>query len=93
MQDYTKLAVWEKAHSLTLEVYKATKTFPKDEVYGLITQTGRASSSIPANVAEGCGRDGKAELARFLQIASGSAIELLYHLRLARDLGYMETQE
>jgi four helix bundle protein len=93
MQDYNKLAVWEKAHLLTLEVYRASAVFPKDEIYGLTAQTRRACSSIPANIAEGCGRDGKAELSRFLHIASGSTSELLYHLRLARDLGYMDTGE
>jgi four helix bundle protein len=93
MQDYTKLAVWEKAHLLTLEIYKATVDFPKEEVYGLTAQTRRASTSIPANIAEGCGRDGKAELGRFLQIASGSTSALLYNLRLACDLGYMDAHE
>ena len=87
MRDFRKLKVWEKAHGLTLGAYKATKTFPKEEVYGLSNQIRRASASIPANIAEGCGRSGEAELSRFLNIALGSASELEYHVLLARDLG------
>jgi four helix bundle protein len=86
MQDFRKLNVWRKAHQLTLSVYAATRRFPKDELYGMTSQTRRAAVSIPANIAEGCGRDGGADLARFLQIAVGSASELEYHLLLARDL-------
>jgi four helix bundle protein len=83
------LKVWEKAHRLTLEVYKVTTSFPKDELYGLTSQTRRAAASIPANIAEGCGRETKVELARFLQISMGSASELEYHLLLARDLNFL----
>lgn len=90
MQDFRKLNVWEKGHALTLSVYKATLRFPKEELYGLTSQIRRASASIPANIAEGCGRSGKAELARFLQVAMGSASEVDYHLLLARDLGYLD---
>jgi four helix bundle protein len=89
MKDYKKLMVWEKAHQLTLSVYEATKGFPKDELYGLTTQIRRACVSIPANIAEGCGRDGDAELARFFQISMGSSSELEYHLLLAHDLGFL----
>lgn len=77
--------MWEKAYRLTLAVYRATTTFPRDEAYGLTSQIRRSSASIPANIAEGCGGDGDAELARFLQIAMGSASELEYHLLLASD--------
>ena len=80
--------VWEKSHRLTLEVYKETGGFPKNELYGLTSQIRRASASIPANIAEGCGRFGDGEFGRFLQIASGSASEVDYHLLLARDLEY-----
>jgi four helix bundle protein len=86
VQDFHGLKVWQKAHQLTLAVYQATAKFPSDERYGLTAQIRRASASIPANLAEGCGRNGKAELARFSTIASGSASELQYHLLLARDL-------
>jgi four helix bundle protein len=73
---------------LTLDLYEITKSFPKEELYGLTSQIRRSCSSIPANIAEGCGRDGDAELARFLQIAMGSASELEYHLLLANDLAF-----
>jgi four helix bundle protein len=86
LQDFKKLFVWKKGHNLTLAIYKATKAFPTAELYGLTGQLRRASASIPANIAEGCGRSSKADLARFLQIAFGSASELEYHLLLARDL-------
>lgn len=89
MRDYRKLKVWIKAHSLVLAIYRASASFPKEEVYGLTRQLRRAGSSIPANIAEGCGRASKAELCRFLQIAMGSASELDYHLLLARDLKIM----
>lgn len=89
MQDFQKLTVWRKAHRLTLDIYTSTGCFPKDELYGLTSQTRRAAASIPANIAEGCGRNGGADLARFLQIASGSACELEYHLLLARDLEFL----
>ena len=90
MRDFHELKVWEKSHTLTLAVYEATRTFPKDEIYGVTAQIRRAAASIPANLAEGCGRDGEAELARFCQIAMGSASELEYHLILCRDLQYLE---
>jgi four helix bundle protein len=90
MGDFRKLQVWERAHRLTLDVYDASRGFPKEELFGLTSQMRRASSSIPANIAEGYGRNGDAELARFLTIAMGSANELEYHLLLARDLGYLD---
>ena len=93
VQDYRKLKVWERAHQLTLAVYKTTGRFPKDELYGLTSQIRRACTSIPANIAEGCGRSGNAELARFLHIATGSASELDYHLVLARDLNFVNSGE
>ncbi len=89
MQDYTKLKVWEKAHALTLAVYRRTATFPKHELYGLASQMQRSSSSVPTNIVEGCGLDTSKELTRHLHIAMGSAKELEYQLLLARDLGYL----
>jgi four helix bundle protein len=88
--DYRSLKVWERAHHLTLLVYKVTASFPSDERYGLTSQLRRSAASIPANIAEGCGRNSDAELARFCRIALGSANELGYHLLLARDLGYLQ---
>jgi four helix bundle protein len=74
---------------MTLRLYRLTDGFPKHELFGLASQIRRCSSSIPANIAEGCGRVGNTELHRFLQIACGSANELEYHFLLARDLGYI----
>lgn len=92
MRDFRKLKVWQKAHELALTVYGATRSFPKDELYGLTSQSRRAAASIPANIAEGCGRTGVGDFLRFLQIAAGSASELEYHLLLARDLQLLEHQ-
>ena len=93
MQGFRRLHVWEKAHDLTLEVYKAAARFPKEEVYALSSQTKRAAASIGANIAEGCGRGSDADFTRFLLIAMGSASELEYHLLLARDLGYLREDD
>ncbi len=92
MRDFRKLNVWCKSHQLTLDVYTATRGFPKDEIYGLTSQIRRAAVSISANIAEGCGRGGGADFGRFLQMAAGSASELEYHLLLARDLQYLSDQ-
>lgn len=89
MEDFKKLKVWQKAHELALAIYKASGTFPKEELYGLTCQLRRASISIPANIAEGCGRRSDGEMKRFLQIARGSASELEYHLILANDLRFL----
>lgn len=78
---------------MTLRVYALTKTFPKDELFGMTSQMRRAAASIPANIAEGCGRDSDAELKRFLDIAHGSASELEYFLLLAKELGYIAPLE
>ena len=92
MRDFRELKVWQKAHQLTLSVYRVSNGFPTDERYGLTSQLRRASVSIPANIAEGCGRRGDREMSRFLQIAMGSASELEYHLLLAHDLGLLDNQ-
>ena len=89
MKDFRKLQVWEKAHHLTLAIYQLTATFPSAETYGLTSQMRRAASSIPSNIAEGCGRSGDAELSRFCTIA-GSASELEYQILLSRDLNLMQ---
>src|SRR5436309_11705815 len=86
MKDFRKLKVWEKAHQLVLTVYQLTTPFPREETYGLTAQIRRSALSIPSNIAEGCGRDGDAELARFCLIARGSATELQYQILLAHDL-------
>ena len=90
MQNFKNLKVWEKAHALTLDVYKSSKPFPREEIYGLTSQMRRASASIGANIAEGSCRSGDVDFARFLQMAAGSASELEYHLHLARDLELLQ---
>jgi four helix bundle protein len=89
MRNYEDLQVWQKAHDLTLEIYKNTRCFPVEERFGLSSQIRRASASIGANIAEGCGRRSDNEMARFVQIAMGSGAKLSYHLRLARDLQFL----
>lgn len=93
MRAFRELKVWEKGRRLTLAVYKVTGGFPRDELYGLTSQIRRSAASVPANIAEGCGRDGNAEMARFLPFAAGSASELEYHLLLAHDLNLINTPD
>ena len=90
MQNFKDLKVWEKAHLFTLSIYDVTKSFPKEEMYSLTNQLRRAASSIPANIAEGCGKKNlKADLANFLKISLGSANEAEYFLILSKDLNYL----
>jgi four helix bundle protein len=93
VQSFRSLRVWEKSHRLTLDVCSFSKVFPREELYGLTSQMRRASASIGMNIAEGCCRKGSAEMARFLQIAAGSASELEYQLLLAHDLEYLQNPE
>ena len=89
---FQDLLVWQKAHQFVLGVYALTAAFPKQETYGLSLQMRRASVSIPANIAEGFRRRGKADKARFMNIAEGSVEECRYFLILAKDLGYGDTE-
>ncbi|MFQ5791371.1 MAG: four helix bundle protein [Acidobacteriota bacterium] len=89
---FRDLLVWQKAHQFALSVYKFTATFPKQETYGLSIQMRRAAVSIPANIAEGFRKRGKADKARFLNIAEGSVEESRYYLILSEDLGYGQTE-
>jgi four helix bundle protein len=89
VQSFRNLKVWATAHSVTLDVYRSTRAFPREELYGLTSQMRRSSASIGANIAEGCCRNGDKDFARFLQMAAGSAGELEYHVLLARDLGLL----
>lgn len=93
MQSFRNLKVWEKAHELTLDVYRSTKNFLRDELYGLTSQMRRASVSMGANIAEGSCRSGDAEFGRFLQMAAGSASELEYHILLAHDLELLPKED
>jgi len=90
MKNFRDLHVWRKAHELTIESYKATGAFPKQEMYGMTSQIRRCAASVAANIAEGCGRHGNGEFQRFLGIAAGSASELEYHFLLAHDLGFLD---
>jgi four helix bundle protein len=90
MRNYRDLQTWSKAHKLTLELYKLSQRFPREEMYGLTSQLRRSAASIGANLAEGCGRQTNPEFARFVKVSMGSASELDYHLLLSRDLGFLE---
>jgi four helix bundle protein len=90
LQDFRELKVWQRAHQFTLAIYKTTQLFPKEELYGLTSQIRRACASIPANLAEGCGKQGAIDFAHYAQISMGSATELAYHLILAHDLNYID---
>lgn len=90
---FTELIVWEKAHQFVLSVYRLTKNFPKEELFGLTSQFRRASVSIAANIAEGYSKKGLKDKVRFLNIAQGSLSECQYYIRLANDLGYADVQQ
>jgi four helix bundle protein len=90
MQDFRNLKVWQKAHALTLAVYRETRNFPADEKFGIVSQLRRSCASIAANLAEGCARGGDIDFARFVNVAAASASETDYHLLLARDLHYLD---
>lgn len=90
MRNFRNLKVWEKSHALTLAIYKTTKSFSKEELFGLVSQMRRSSSSVPSNIAEGCGRNTQAQFGQFLNIASGSASELEYQIILSRDLDFID---
>jgi four helix bundle protein len=92
MQDFRNLEVWKKAHDLAITVHQTFSRLKRVDV-GLRSQATRAAQSIPTNIAEGCGKDSRAELARFADIAIGSSTELEYHLLLARDLGQLGTRD
>ncbi len=93
MHDFKDLKVWTRAHELTVGIYRTTREFPREELFGLTSQLRRAASSIGANIAEGCGRRSDGDLTRFLHIARGSAVELENHVLLARDLDYLGTSK
>lgn len=89
MRDFRKLDVWHRAHRFALRIHQEVALFPREELYGLTSQMKRAALSIPANLAEGCGRNSQAELARFCPIAMGSASEVEYDLQFAHDSGLL----
>jgi four helix bundle protein len=93
VRTFQDLVVWQKAHRFVVSVYSLTASFPKHETYGLTSQLRRAAVSVPANIAEGFRRRGRADKARFLNIAEASLDECHYYLILAKDLAFCDTQE
>ena len=93
MRDYTKIETWKLADDLTVAVYGRTRSFPKEEVYGLTSQLRRASYSVPANIVEGSSRESKKDYLHFLYIARGSLSEAQYFIHLAWRLGYLSSEE
>lgn len=87
-RNFQELIVWQKAHQLVLNVYRLSKTFPREEIYGLTSQFRRAAISVAANIAEGFKKRGRADKVRFMNVAEGSLEECRYYLILTRDLGY-----
>ena len=88
---FEDLTVWQKAHGWVLAIYRFTETFPKSELYGLVSQVRRAAVSVPANIAEGFKKRGAKDKLRFFNIAQGSVEESRYYLILSKDLGYGDT--
>jgi len=93
MRSFKDLKVWQKGHELALSIYRVTKSFPRDEMYGLTSQLRRAAASIPANIAEGCVRGSGPDFRRFLLVALGSASEVEYHILLSHELGYLDKNQ
>jgi four helix bundle protein len=93
MHNYEKLTVWQKGMELAELIYNATKKFPKDETYGIVSQMRRAAVSIPSNIAEGSRRGTENYFKQFLQIAFGSAAELETQIKLSKRLGYLTLEE
>src|SRR5438094_8886076 len=89
MRDYTKIEAWRLADDLTVAVYERTRSFPKEEIYGLTSQLRRAFYSVPANTVEGASRESKKDYLHFLYIARGSLSETQYFIHLARRLNYL----
>lgn len=90
---FEELIVWQKAHQFVLQIYKATSSFPKEEIYGLTSQFRRAAVSIAANIAEGYPKKGKADKLRYFNIAQGSIQECRYYLMLAKDLTFIRDSQ
>jgi four helix bundle protein len=93
MRDYKNYSIWKDGHSLTLSIYKLTKNYPKEELFGLVSQLRRAMSSVPTNIAEGCGRLSDLDFRRFLIIAHGSATEVEYLLFLSLELEFISNDD
>jgi len=92
MQHFNKLQVWQRSHKMVLALYWATRSFPSDERFGLISQLRRAALSVPTNIAEGSRKAAPKDYARFLNIAEGSLGETEYLVMLSRDLDYLPSE-
>ena len=92
MKEYTELEVWIEARKLANHVYELTKLFPKEEVYGLVSQLRRCAVSVPSNIAEGCGRQYPKETVHFLSIARGSLFELETQIFISKDQDYISEE-
>ncbi|QQG47495.1 MAG: four helix bundle protein [Candidatus Woesebacteria bacterium] len=90
---FTQLTVWQKGHNIVLDIYRVTKTFPKEELFSLTDQIRRAAVSITSNIAEGFGRQSKKEKIQFYYISLGSSTELQNQLLISKDIGYLNSQE
>ena len=89
MRDYKKHEIWSRSHKFALDIYHISKTYPKEEIYGITSQLRRASLSIPTNIVEGTGRNSQKEFAHFINISSGSAAETEYLIKFSYDLKYI----
>ena len=92
MRNFLTLEIWKRSHLFTLKIYNITKSFPREELFGLSSQMRRSSSSIPTNIAEGAGRNTNPQFAQFLQFSSGSCSEIQYQLILSKDLTYISEE-
>ncbi len=92
MRNFLNLEFWKRSHLLTLKIYQITKSFPKEELFGLSSQMRRSPSSIPSNIAEGSERNSNPQFINFRQIASGSCSEIQYQLILSKDLSYISEE-
>ena len=92
MRNFLTLEIWNRSHLFTLKIYNITKSFPREELFGLSSQMRRSSSSIPTNIAEGAGRNTNPQFAQFLQFSSGSCSEIQYQLILSKDLTYISEE-
>jgi len=93
IKSFTDLDTWKKAHKLVLEIYKTTKSFPKEERFGLVDQMRRCAVSISSNIAEGFSRQGKKEKLQFYFMAKGSLTELQNQILIAKDVKYLENKD
>lgn len=93
MKDFKNLKVWQKGIKLVVDIYKTSKKFPKEELYGLTSLMRRSAISVPSNIAEGCGRNSDKDFNRFLEISLGSSFELETQIIIAHELEFLTKEE